>query len=224
MGLRLSASALAWACLVLPCAWAAGNIDPTNKNAWTENAGWANASPTNGGVTVYFDGTNGYLTGLAWGENIGWIKLGDNTGGPYNNTSATDWGVNLTSSNLSGYAWGENVGWIKFNSAYHQATIEMATGRFNGYAWGETIGWVRFKGTAPDYNVRTLAILTVNGPAAITAQPVSLTTNAGGSASFTVGASGTAPLFYQWQKNTTNINLATNAIYMIGSIAAQADG
>ncbi|MBU4429926.1 MAG: immunoglobulin domain-containing protein, partial [Verrucomicrobia bacterium] len=224
MGLRLSASALAWACLVLPCAWAAGNIDPTNKNAWTENAGWANASPTNGGVTVYFDGTNGYLTGLAWGENIGWIKLGDNTGGPYNNTSATDWGVNLTSSNLSGYAWGENVGWIKFNSAYHQATIEMATGRFNGYAWGETIGWVRFKGTAPDYNVRTLAILTVNGPAAITAQPVSLTTNAGGSASFTVGASGTAPLFYQWQKNTTNINLATNAIYMIGSIAASDAG
>jgi len=154
----LSAAVLAWAFLVLPCAWATGNMDPTNKNAWTENTGWANAAPTNGGVTLHFDGTSGYLTGLAWGENIGWIKLGAEAGGPYANSSASDWGVNLdTAGNLSGYAWGENVGWIKFNPSNSVVSIDMATGSFNGDVWGENIGWVRFKGTVPDYNVRTLA-------------------------------------------------------------------
>ena len=145
-------------CLLSSNVWSSGNIDATNKNAWSENAGWANAAPTNGGVTVCFNGTSGYLTGYAWGENIGWIKLGDNSGGPYNNISATDWGVSLNSaSNLTGYAWGENVGWIKFNPDYGAVTIDMNSGRLSGNAWGENIGWIRFKGTAPDYNVRTLA-------------------------------------------------------------------
>jgi len=142
----------------LPCAWASTGMDSTNKYAWSENAGWVNAAPTNGGVAVYYNGTSGYLTGFAWGENIGWIKLGNSSGGPYANNSATNWGVNLDAAgNLSGFAWGENIGWLKFNSAFHQATINMVTGCFEGYAWGENIGWVHFKGTAPDYNVRTLA-------------------------------------------------------------------
>lgn len=143
---------------IVSSTWATGNIDATNKNAWAENAGWANAAPANGGVTVQFNGTSGYLTGYAWGENIGWIKLGDNSGGPYNNISATDWGVNLNSaSNLTGYAWGENIGWLKFDPAYSAVKIDMTTGRLSGNAWGENIGWVCFKGTAPDYNIRTLA-------------------------------------------------------------------
>ena len=82
--------ALVWVCLVLSGAQASENIDPTNKYAWTENTGWVSAAPTNGGVTVHFDGTSGFLTGLAWGENIGWIKLGADSGGPYANTSAAD--------------------------------------------------------------------------------------------------------------------------------------
>jgi len=138
--------------------WATDNIDPTNKYGWAENSGWVNVAPTNGGVTVHYDGSSGYLTGLAWGENIGWIKLGNNSGGPYTNASANDWGVNLDASGkLSGYAWGENAGWIKFNPSNSVVTIDLATGQFNGDAWGENIGWVRFKGTAPDYSVRTLA-------------------------------------------------------------------
>ena len=58
----------------------------------------------------------------------------------------------------------------------------------------------------------------VNGPAApiaptITTQPVSLTVTAGQTATFTVVASGTAPLGYQWRKNGTNIAGATSASY-----------
>src|SRR5207244_1233560 len=46
------------------------------------------------------------------------------------------------------------------------------------------------------------ATLTVNTGPAITAQPANQTVNVGQAAVFTVGASGTGPLSYQWQKNT----------------------
>ena len=140
------------------CGAATNNIDPTNKHAWAENTGWANFAPTNSGVSVYFNGTSGYLTGYAWGENIGWIKLGHNNGGPYTNNSYVNWGVNLdVTGKLSGYAWGENVGWIKFDPPNSQVTIDKTTGQFDGYAWGENTGWIRFKGSAPNFNVRTWA-------------------------------------------------------------------
>lgn len=145
-------------CLLVSPAWAELSIDLTNKHAWAENVGWINMAPTNGGVTVHYDGTSGYLKGLAWGENIGWVKTGNDSGGPYANTGVNDWGVNLDGAGkLSGYAWGENVGWINFVHAYCDASINPISGEFSGHAWGENVGWLKFKGTAPDYSVRTLA-------------------------------------------------------------------
>ena len=47
--------------------------------------------------------------------------------------------------------------------------------------------------------------LTVDAPPAITNQPISLTVTNGTPAIFTVGATGTAPLAYQWQWNGTNL-------------------
>ena len=59
------------------------------------------------------------------------------------------------------------------------------------------------------------ATLTVTAPVAptITSQPASVTVNVGQTATFTVAATGTAPLSYQWQKGTTNIAGATSASY-----------
>ena len=60
------------------------------------------------------------------------------------------------------------------------------------------------------------AILTVNAAAvspSITTQPVSQTVTAGQTASFSVSASGTAPLTYQWRKNGSNISGATSSTY-----------
>ena len=37
---------------VVGMALAAGNISPTNKWAWSTNAGWVNFNPANGSVTV----------------------------------------------------------------------------------------------------------------------------------------------------------------------------
>src|SRR5204862_143510 len=60
------------------------------------------------------------------------------------------------------------------------------------------------------------AALTVNAaPVAptITTQPASQTVTAGQTATFTVTATGTAPLSYQWQRNGTAIGGATAASY-----------
>jgi hypothetical protein len=60
------------------------------------------------------------------------------------------------------------------------------------------------------------ATLTVNpAPVAptVTTQPASVTVTAGQTATFTVAASGTAPLTYQWQKNGAAISGATAASY-----------
>lgn len=60
------------------------------------------------------------------------------------------------------------------------------------------------------------ATLTVNtAPVAptITTEPQSATVTVGQTARFTVVATGTAPLSYQWQKNQTNISGATSASY-----------
>ena len=64
------------------------------------------------------------------------------------------------------------------------------------------------------------ATLTVNTPIAITAQPVALTRNVGVSAVFTVVATGTAPLTYQWRKGAANISGATSATYTISAPAS----
>ncbi|HLL44104.1 MAG TPA: DNRLRE domain-containing protein [Segetibacter sp.] len=58
-----------------------------------------------------------------------------------------------------------------------------------------------------------------SGMPAITNQPQSITIAQGNTASFSVTATGAAPLTYQWKKNGVNISGATNAAYEIQSVA-----
>ncbi len=65
------------------------------------------------------------------------------------------------------------------------------------------------------------ALLTVTAtPVAptITTQPANQTAASGQTATFTVVATGTSPLTYQWQKNTANITGATRATYVTPAI------
>jgi subtilase family serine protease len=62
------------------------------------------------------------------------------------------------------------------------------------------------------------AILTVNGPPSITTQPVGQTNFVGATATFTVIASGSTPLRYQWNFNGTNLVIATNAALVLTNI------
>ena len=59
--------------------------------------------------------------------------------------------------------------------------------------------------------VATLSVQAAAAPPAITTQPADLTVQAGASATFTVAATGTAPLSYQWFHDGTPISGATNA-------------
>ena len=67
------------------------------------------------------------------------------------------------------------------------------------------------------------ATLTVNPPPTITASPVAVTVDAGGSASFTVAASGES-LSYQWLRDDVAISGATSATYTLSSTVAADDG
>jgi len=132
-----------------------GNINTSNKYAWSETSGWQSYRPQDGGVTVNAT----FLSGFVWAENIGYIKLGNSSGGPYTNLSSTNWGVNRdVNGNLSGYAWSENAGWINFNSTHSQVSISTTDGSFSGFAWGENVGWIHFINAAPAYNVVTTFI------------------------------------------------------------------
>jgi hypothetical protein len=66
----------------------------------------------------------------------------------------------------------------------------------------------------------TAAVLTVLVPPTITLQPTSRTNVAGTSAGFTVAASGTAPLSYQWQFNGANIPGATTTGLTLNNVQA----
>ena len=62
------------------------------------------------------------------------------------------------------------------------------------------------------------ATLTVLAPPTIITQPTNQTVYVGGTASFSVTASGTLPLSYQWNFNQTNIANATNATLVLTNV------
>ena len=62
-------------------------------------------------------------------------------------------------------------------------------------------------------NAATLTVTAGAVAPSITTQPANQTVTAGQMATFTVVATGTAPLSYQWQKNSTPISGATSASY-----------
>ncbi len=64
----------------------------------------------------------------------------------------------------------------------------------------------------------SVALLTVGAPPSITNQPVTLVVSPGTNATFTVGASGDAPLSYQWQFDGTNVSGATNTSLALTNI------
>jgi Abnormal spindle-like microcephaly-assoc'd, ASPM-SPD-2-Hydin/Immunoglobulin domain/Immunoglobulin I-set domain len=68
------------------------------------------------------------------------------------------------------------------------------------------------------------ATLTVDVPPSITTQPASRTVNAGQTAAFSVAATGTGTLSYQWKKNSAAIGGATAASYTTPATVASDNG
>ena len=67
-------------------------------------------------------------------------------------------------------------------------------------------------------NTATLTVNSTTTAPSITSQPASQTVAVGGTASFSVTATGTAPLAYQWKFNGTSISGATSATYSISNV------
>jgi hypothetical protein len=61
-------------------------------------------------------------------------------------------------------------------------------------------------------------------PPAITTQPANVTVNAGSSATFSVTATGSNPLTFQWSRNGTPIGVATMATYSIPNVTTAQAG
>ena len=70
----------------------------------------------------------------------------------------------------------------------------------------------------------TLTVQAGATPPSITTQPQNVTVTEPTAATFTVTASGTAPLSYQWRRNGTNIGGATNASYTLTPTATSDSG
>jgi hypothetical protein len=68
------------------------------------------------------------------------------------------------------------------------------------------------------------ATLTVTAPPSITAHPLDQTVTLGQPATFQVGAGGSTPLGYQWQRNTVNITGANAASYTLSNATLADNG
>jgi hypothetical protein len=97
-------------------------------------------------------------------------------------------------------------------------TTPAATAADNGALFSVVVS--NASGTATSTN----AVLTVVSPPVITTQPASQTVNLGQTATFTVTASGSAPLGFQWRKNGANITGATAAAYTTPATVAADNG
>jgi Immunoglobulin domain len=72
--------------------------------------------------------------------------------------------------------------------------------------------------------VRFVKVAATGNPPAISAQPQSQTANPGANVTFSVTATGTAPLSYQWQKGAAIIGGATGSSYTRSNVSVAANG
>src|SRR5712672_2831598 len=108
-----------------------------------------------------------------------------------------------------GYQWqknGANIPGATSASYTTSATVIADSGSTFRVVVSNTAGTVTS-------SAATLTVTNVGTAPTITSQPANQTVTAGQMATFTVGATGTAPLGYQWQKNGANIPGATSASY-----------
>jgi len=110
--------------------------------------------------------------------------------------SSATFGVTATGTPLN-YQWYFNSGVLTNATAATLTLTNVQPGQAGTYS----VVVSNLAGSVLSSN----AVLVVNAPPVITQQPVSVTTNKGGSATFNVVATGTSPFGYQWKKNGSNL-------------------
>ena len=130
----------------LPAA-AQSTISTTDKFAYAANAGWIDfRTSAADGMRV----ADTFLSGFAYAANFGYIHFGTTSpatgpanGHTYGNTTAGDYGVNLSPTGLlTGFAYAPNVGYLQFEQTLGQPRVNLLTGVFSGYAYSANVGWI----------------------------------------------------------------------------------
>jgi hypothetical protein len=84
-------------------------------------------------------------SGYIYSPNVGWITMGNGApadGVQYQNTSATDFGVNVgPDGQLRGLAYGANIGWLRLEEQ-GAPRVDLNSGQLSGWAYGANVGWV----------------------------------------------------------------------------------
>lgn len=125
--------------------------------------------------------------------------------------------VTATASGTLKYQWtkgGVNIAGAT-SSSYTIASPTTADSGTYAVLVTNTVGTA--SSTPVTSNSATLTVNAVVTPTAITSQPTALTVTAGQSATFSVSATGSGTLTYQWRKGGTNISGATSSSYAISS-------
>jgi hypothetical protein len=119
-----------------------------------------------------------------------------------------------------GYQWKKNGASISgaTSSSY---TTPTTTSSDNGAQF--TVVVSNSAGNATS-NAATLTVNTATVAPSITTQPASQTVTAGQTATFTVAATGTAPLSYQWKKSGVTISGATSSSYTTPATTSSDNG
>src|SRR6186713_512688 len=195
-------------------------VNDVGQNTWEEvndcttgggNYGWPNAE----GVSSNPAFTNPIYTymhggGIGFGCAI--------TGGTFFNPTSTSYPSQYT---------GRYFFLDYCNNWIDQLTLSGSTATRSNFASsiaGSPVGMA----TGPDGNLYFLSrannavykiTFTGSNAPVITTQPQSISVAEGNTASFSVTASGSQPLSYQWRKNTNNITGATNPTYTIPAVS-----
>ena len=183
----------------------------------------------------------GIMAGAQAGNSNGVVQL-HNTLLAYGGTNAnyygplTDLGYNLNSDASAPFTSGTSTNSLNPLLAplanYGGPTLAMnllpaspaiGTGDTNGAPATDQRGYYRYPAGTVDIGAVQFSGGTNLQPVIIT-QPVSQTVASGGTVSFSVSATGTAPFSYQWQQNGTNLPGATSAVLSFTNVPFSQSG
>ncbi|HNT88228.1 MAG TPA: immunoglobulin domain-containing protein, partial [Candidatus Hydrogenedentes bacterium] len=165
---------------------------------------------TDAGCTVYHDNTSqdacGSPSGFAYRQYAGnrWMVRENFTTAGYENLVLAFWYKNDSGTSIEA--------WAKQNGTWTQVANVGAAGSWTQHQVGlsGTVTGLRFRFVASTNTTRRLDCVSIKGepactpPVVITQQPGSLAVCPGGTATFSVTATGSS-LTYQWQKNGANL-------------------